>query len=347
VTLPNAVAAVMWTGVTAYALFGGADFGAGFWDLVAGGAHRGQRQRALIEHAIGPVWEANHVWLIFILVVMWTAFPGLFGSLSSTLWIPLTIAALGVIARGSAFAVRKNVTAAWQRRAFGAAFAASSVVTPYFLGAAAGAVASGRVPPGIGTGNAVTSWWNPVSALTGALAVVVCAYLAAVYVTADARRSGDQELSAQFRARALVAGVAAGTIAVAGLAVLHGDAPALSAGLTHRALPLVIVSAASGIVALGLLYQRLFLPARIVAALAVTAVIWGWAVAEYPYVLRSQLTISAAAATHSVLVAVLVTMAVGAVLLVPSLAWLYLLFQRTERPAGHEAKSVLRSRGNR
>ena len=346
-TLPDSVAAVMWAGVTAYALFGGADFGAGFWDLVAGGAHRGQRQRALIEHSIGPVWEANHVWLIFILVVMWTAFPGLFGSVSSTLWIPLTIAALGVIARGSAFAFRKNVTAAWQRQAFGAAFAASSVVTPYFLGAAAGAVASGRVPPGIGTGNAVTSWWNPVSVLTGALAVVVCAYLAAVYLTADARRSGDQELIAQFRARALVAGVAAGTIAVAGLAILDGDAPALSAGLTHRALPLVIVSAASGIVALGLLYRRFFLVARIVAALAVTAVIWGWAVAEYPYVLRPQLTISAAAATHSVLVAVLVTMAIGAVLLVPSLAWLYFIFQRAELPAGQEVKSVLRSPGNR
>jgi cytochrome bd ubiquinol oxidase subunit II len=336
VTLPDAVAAVLWVGVTAYALFGGADFGAGFWDLVAGGAHRGKQQRALIEHSIGPVWEANHVWLIFVLVVMWTAFPGLFGAVSSTLWIPLTIAALGVIARGSAFAFRKNVTVLWQRRAFGAAFASSSVVTPYFLGAAAGAVASGRVPPGTGTGNAVTSWCNPVSVLTGALAVVVCAYLAAVYLTADARRSGGKELIARFRARALIAGVAAGILAVAGVAVLHADAPALSTGLTHRALPLVIVSAASGIVALGMLYLRLFLTARIVAALAVTAVIWGWAVAEYPYVLQPQLTISAAAATHSVLAAVLVAMAAGAVLLVPSLVWLYLIFQRTELPAGQD-----------
>ncbi len=303
---------------------------AGFWDLVAGGARRGESQRSLIEHSIGPVWEANHVWLIFILVVMWTGFPGLFGAVSSTLWIPLTIAALGVIARGSAFAFRKNVTALWQRRLFGAAFAASSVITPFFLGAAAGAVAAGRVPPGIGRGNAVTSWWNPVSVLTGVLAVVVCAYLAAVYLTADARRAGDDSLVAAFRARALGAGLAAGVIAAAGIGVLHGDAPALAHGLLHRGLPLVVASALAGLVALALLYRRHFLLARVAAGLAVTAVIWGWAVAQYPYLLRSRLTIAAAAATHSVLLATLISLLVGAVLLIPSLAWLYVIFQREQ-----------------
>jgi cytochrome bd ubiquinol oxidase subunit II len=337
-TLPDALAAVLWIGVTAYALFGGADFGAGFWDLVAGGARRGERQRALIEHSIGPVWEANHVWLIFILVVMWTAFPALFGAVSSTLWIPLTAAALGVIARGSAFAFRKSVTALWQRRLFGAAFAFSSVLTPFFLGAAAGAVASGHVPPGVGAGNAVTSWWNPVSALTGALAVVVCAYLAAVYLAGDARRSGDPVLIGQFRARALAAGVVAGAIAAIGLGVLHADAQALAHGLTHRALPLVLVSAVAGLTALVLLYLRRFLLARIVAGLAVTAVIWGWAVAQYPYLLQGRLTITAAAATHGVLLAALISLCVGAALLVPSLAWLYILFQRSpaadSRPQG-------------
>jgi cytochrome bd ubiquinol oxidase subunit II len=329
VTLPDVLAAVMWLGVTAYALFGGADFGAGFWDLVAGGARRGERQRALIEHSIGPVWEANHVWLIFILVVMWTAFPGLFGAVSSTLWIPLTVAALGVIARGSAFAFRKNVTVLWQRRILGAAFAASSVLTPFFLGAAAGAVASGRVPPGVGAGNAVLSWWNPFSVLTGALAVIVCAYLAAVYLTADARRAGDRQLIAQFRNRALAAGLAAGVIAAAGIAVLHADAAALATGLVNRALPLVIISGVAGVAALGLLYLRHFVTARIAAAIAVTAVIWGWAVAQYPYLLQQRLTITSGAATPSVLLAVLVSMAVGAVLLVPSLGWLYVTFQRS------------------
>ena len=326
-TLADSLAAVMWIGVTAYALFGGADFGAGFWDLLAGGAIRGSDQRKLIEHSIGPVWEANHVWLIFILVVMWTCFPRLFGAVSSTLWIPFTIAAFGVIARGSAFAFRKTVTAVWQRRAFGAAFASSSVITPFFFGAAAGAVASGRVPERIGAGNAVTSWWNPVSVMTGALAVTVCAYLAAVYLTADARRAGHQPLVAQFRARALAAGVAAGAIAGIGLLVFHHDAPSLAHGLAHRGLALVIISAVAGILSLALLYRRLFLISRLTAATAVTAVIWAWAAAQYPYVLQPHLTIAAAAATRPVLTATLISLGIGAVLLVPSLVCLYTLFQ--------------------
>jgi cytochrome bd ubiquinol oxidase subunit II len=326
--LADSLAGVMWLGVTFYALFGGADFGAGFWDLVAGGAQRGDRQRRLIEHSIGPVWEANHVWLIFILVVMWTCFPGLFGAVSSTLWIPLTLAAIGVIARGSAFAFRKSVTEQWQRRIFGAGFAASSVITPFFLGAIAGAVASGRVPSGIGRGDAITSWWNPVSIVTGILAVAVCAYLAAVYLTADARRSGDESLTVAFRHRALGAGIAAGIVAAVGLAFLHADAPGLAHGLAHRGLPLVAVSAAAGIICLALLYRRNFLAARISAAAAVTAVLWAWALAQYPHLLDPGLTISQGAATPSVLRATLISLGVGAALLVPSFTWLYVLSQR-------------------
>lgn len=328
-TLADALAAVLWIGVTCYALFGGADFGAGFWDLLAGGARRGAGQRQLIEHSIGPVWEANHVWLIFVLVVMWTCFPPLFGAVSSTLWIPLTLAALGVIIRGSAFAFRKTVTTTWQRRILGAAFAASSVITPFFLGAAAGAVASGRVPPGVGAGRPVTSWWNPVSVLTGVLAVVVCAYLAAVYLTADARRAGDAALVAQFRWRALAAGTAAGAVAASGLLLLHQEAAVLYHGLLHRALPLVAISALAGIVSLGLLYRRQFLTARLTAALAVTAVLWAWALAQYPNLLNPGLTIGGAAADRPVLVATIVSLGIGAVLIIPSLAWLYLLFQRS------------------
>ncbi|MGH3409169.1 MAG: cytochrome d ubiquinol oxidase subunit II, partial [Streptosporangiaceae bacterium] len=230
------ILAVMWTAVSAYALLGGADFGAGVWDLLAGRRAAGPPRRALIEHSIGPVWEANHVWLIFVLVLMWTAFPPAFAAISSTLYVPLTLVALGVIARGSAFAFRKAIDQPWAQRLFGAAFAFSSVVTPYFLGAAAGAVASGRVPPGLARGGAVTSWVNPVSAVTGAFAVTACAFLAASYLSVDARRGGDQALAGYFRRRALASGLLVGACSVAGLLVLHADAPVLYGRLTGRAL---------------------------------------------------------------------------------------------------------------
>src|SRR5687768_4635986 len=157
-TLPEIVLSAMFVGLIAYGLFGGADFGAGIWDLLSGGTRRGARQRDLIERSIAPIWEANHVWLIFVLVVLWTAFSGAFAAVVTTLYIPLTLAAFGMIARGAAFAFRKSVTTPGMRRLFGAAFAISSFVTPFFLGAVVGGVASSRVPPGIATGNVITSW---------------------------------------------------------------------------------------------------------------------------------------------------------------------------------------------
>jgi cytochrome d ubiquinol oxidase subunit II len=324
---------LMWASVTVYALLAGADFGAGTWDLLSGRTGPGSRRRALIEHSIGPVWEANHVWLIFVLVLMWTAFPPLFAAVSSTLYIPLTLVALGVIARGSAFAFRKAVTELWQQRLFGAAFAFSSLVTPFFLGAVAGAVASGRVPPGVARGDVMTSWLNPTSVLSGALAVVSGMYLAAVYLTADARRAGQLDLAAEFRRRALGAGVLAGLVAAAGLIVVHADAPRLYAGLIGRALPLVVVSAVAGVASLALLAARRYLLVRVTAALAVATVLWGWGAAQYPHLLSGSpgLTVAQAAAGRATLQATTISVGVGMVLLVPSLAWLFLLFQREQR----------------
>ncbi|HEV7862267.1 MAG TPA: cytochrome d ubiquinol oxidase subunit II [Acidimicrobiia bacterium] len=311
--------ALMWVGVTAYALMGGADFGAGFWDLVAGGPERGSAQRKLIEHAIGPVWEANHVWLIFVLVVLWTGFPEAFAAIASSLYVPLTLVAVGVILRGAGFAFRKAVTGVALERFFGATFAASSVITPFFLGAVAGAVASGRVPAGIARAHPIHSFVNPTSVLGGALAVVVCAYLAAVYLTADAGRAGDSPLAEAFRRRALVAGLAAGGLTLGGIAVLHADAPDLFAGLTGRGWPLVAASAVTGLVSIGCVWGRRFVAARLTAAAAVTAVLWGWAAGQYPYVLEGELTIRQAAADPVALRAVLLTLAVGALLVVPAL----------------------------
>ncbi|MDQ4130572.1 MAG: cytochrome d ubiquinol oxidase subunit II [Actinomycetota bacterium] len=346
----HVILVVMWLGLTAYVLLGGADFGGGFWDLVAGGVEGGRAQRDLIAHSIGPIWEANHVWLIFVLVVLWTAFPAAFASVASTLIVPLTLAAFGIIARGAAFAFRKEMPDVGLQRLFGAAFAASSVLTPFFLGTVAGAVASGRVPVGNAAGDLIGSWANPTSVLGGTLAVGVSAYLAAVYLTRDAERTGDTKLTRLFRSRALASGVVVGAIALGGIAVLARDAPRLFAGLTGRALPLIVASALGGVSSLLLVWHARFTAARAAAALAVAAVIWGWAVAQYPEMLVGHLTILDAAAPPATLDALLWTLVVGGVILVPSLLLLFALFQRTGRrnevdlpPLDHASEAVVRS----
>lgn len=319
---------VLWIGMSAYVLFAGADFGGGVWDLLAGDAERGRPQRSLVEHTIGPVWETNHVWLIFVIVLMWTGFPVAFASIASTLYIPLTLVALGIIARGSAFAFRKVSAKLRRQRLFGATFALSSLVTPFFLGTVAGALASDRVPPGIAAGDLVRSWLNPTSIVTGLLAVGVTAYLAAVYLTRDAEREGDAALAEAFRHRALASGGVVGALSVAGLAVLHADAPDLFGELTAgRALPLLVLSVLAGIASLVLLWRRAYVAVRVTAAVAVVGLLWGWGIGQYPDLLPG-LTVAEAAATTSVLTASLAALGVGALLLLPSLWVLYTTFQR-------------------
>jgi cytochrome d ubiquinol oxidase subunit II len=343
-TLAEVVLSIMFVGLVAYGLFGGADFGAGIWDLLAGGTRRGARQRDLIEHSIAPVWEANHVWLIFVLVVLWTAFSGAFAAVVTTLYIPLTLAAFGMIARGAAFAFRKSITTLGMRRFLGACFALSSLVTPYFLGAVVGGVASGRVPPGIAAGDVVASWVNPTAVLGGLLAVLVCAYLAAVFLCGDARREGAEDLADSFRLRALLTAALTGVGGIAGLFVLRADAPLLFDGLTGRAAPVVALSVVAGLAALWLLATRRYAPARLASALAVAAILAGWAVAQYPYVLVPEVTIEEAATGRATLVAMLVALLGGAVLLVPALVYLYLLFQRP--PVERDADDPVRLAGS-
>jgi cytochrome d ubiquinol oxidase subunit II len=328
-TATSIVLGILWAGLTAYALFGGADFGGGLWDLLAGGAHRGKPQRDLIEHSIGPIWEANHVWLIFVITLFWTTFPAAFAPFAATLYIPLTLAALGIIGRGAAFAFRKVSNRLSQQRLFGAAFAFSSVATPYFLGTALGAVASGRIPANIGAGDPVRSWCNLTSITTGLLAVLTSAYLAAVYLTADARRHQRPDLAEAFRARALSTAVPLGALTLAGLPVLRIDAPHLYTGLTTHALPLTAASAAAGTISVALLLARRYLLVRVTAALTVTAVLWAWGLAQYPLMLPG-LSVTQAATDASVLTPVLWVLTIGTALLLPSLAYLYTIFQRDQ-----------------
>jgi cytochrome bd ubiquinol oxidase subunit II len=327
-TLADAVAVVLFFGITAYALFGGADFGAGFWDLVAGGAARGERPRALIDHSIGPVWEANHVWLIFSLVVLWTAFSEAFASVTLTLFVPLTLAALGIVLRGSSFAFRKAVFRTRDQRNFGAAFALSSVLVPYCMGAVAGAIASGRVPAGGKAGDPWSSWINPTSIVGGVLAVTVCAYLSAVYLTWDSKRLDDALMEDYFRRRAIGAALVAGVVAFVGILVFDADSTYLFDGLMSRALPLVILSALCGVGSLVLLVRRAHHGARVLSAAAVAAVVVSWGVAQWPYILPTSLKVSAAASPTGTLQAVLVVFVLAAVIILPAFVLLYRLDQK-------------------
>jgi cytochrome bd ubiquinol oxidase subunit II len=275
---------------------------------------------------MSPVWEANHVWLIFVLVIVWTAFPVAFGSLFSTLSIPLFLAAIGIIFRGAAFALRGEAATIREARALGALFASSSVLIPFFLGAALGGIASGRVEVGNAAGDAVSSWLNPTSVLIGAIAVLSGAYLAAVYLAGDSVRAEQPDLVRAFRARALGAGAVTGVVAIGGLLVLREDAPALYDGLTSGGgLVMVVVSGLAGLATLALVWRGRFGLARVTAAAAVVAIVVGWALAQDPYLLPPELTLEEAAASDATLGAVVVSMGLGMLILGPSLWLLYRL----------------------
>jgi cytochrome d ubiquinol oxidase subunit II len=309
-------------GLVFYVVLAGADFGAPLWQISAPRTPDGERLRALAHDAMGPVWEANHVWLIFVLTVTWTSYPAAFGSLASTLAIPLSIAAFGIIVRGAAYAMSSGTSDPRELRRIDTASAISSVLAPFALGASVGALASGRVPYGNAAGDLWSSWLNPTSILIGVLAVVFSAYLAAVYLCADAVRHGQHDLVAPFRRRALGAGAAAGALALAGLVVLHGDAHALYRGLVAGdGLPALIVSVLAGGLTVALVLARRFEPARLTAALAVAAIVAGWALAQQPRFLPG-LTVEQAAAPHDTLVAVIVAVVGGGIVLFPALALL-------------------------
>jgi cytochrome d ubiquinol oxidase subunit II len=325
-TLAGAVAASLFLGVLVYTLFGGADFGSGFFDLTAGGSRRGAALRTLIDHSIGPVWEANHVWLIYILVILWTGFPTAFVAVTTTLFVPLILALLGIVLRGASFAFRKYAATLAQARLFGAIFAGSSLITPFFLGTVAGAIASGRVPAA-GNGDLFASWLHATSLFGGVIAVGTCSVLAGTFLTADAQRVGEVELAEQLRVRTLGVGIATGVVVFAALVPIRQDARTLSDGLAGSAAPLIVLSALAGTGTLVLLYRRRFAIARLTAVLAVAAVVLGWGVAQYPWMLVDQVEIADAAGAHATLVGLLVVVGLAGVVVLPPLCYLYWLTQ--------------------
>ena len=356
-TVAELTAWVIVVALNAYVLFGGADFGGGVWDLFASGPRR-ERQRSLIAHAIGPIWEANHVWLIIVVVLLFVCFPRAFAGLSTILHIPLTLMLIGIVLRGSAFVFRAySYGPRTEQRRWGRVFAISSLVTPIVLGMCVGAVASGAVgqalssledysllPGGlairqsVGTGAAavpqrldfatfyVTPWLTPFALAAGLMALSLFSFLAAVYLTIDAE--GDAELQDDFRQRALLGAGASLVTAVITL-VIGGARGGVMARLigTGWSIPLFVASALAAAAAIFALVRRRYRFARLAAGAQVTLILWGWALAQFPLIIPPNLTISDAAAPSRVLAETLIVLGGGAVVLVPSLWYLIRVFK--------------------
>ncbi|HEV3102296.1 MAG TPA: cytochrome d ubiquinol oxidase subunit II [Candidatus Dormibacteraeota bacterium] len=333
-TAADAVAALLWLSLTAYAVLAGADFGGGVWDIFASGARK-QEQRRAVARAMGPVWEANHVWLIFMITGLFTAFPIAFGTLGIALFIPMTIALIGIVLRGAAFAFRAHGReAVGPLSPWGVVFGGSSIIAPFFLGTAAAAVASGAIH--VAGGNVVSEfgagWTTLFAIVVGLLAVALCAYLAAVYLMVETE--DDPNLQSDFRMRAIVASAASGALAILGLLLAYSEAPRVWTDLTGNGLLLLIVALINGPIALWGVWRLRPRVARIAVAAQVVFVLWGWAVGQWPYLVPPDLTIVNAAAPDATLRAWLVVIALGMLLVIPSLAVLFRVFKAQNPAAG-------------
>jgi cytochrome d ubiquinol oxidase subunit II len=324
--------------LTVYVLLGGADFGGGVWDLLASGPRRRQ-QRALVAEAIGPIWEANHVWLIIVVVLLFTCFPAAFARLAVTLHIPLSLMLIGIVLRGSAFTFRSHYgpghgeeggRAAGTTERWGRVFAIASAGTPVLLGLCVGALAGGALPVPGRAGfypTFVAPWLTPFGLGVGVLTLALFAFLAAVYLTVEAQ---DDDLREDFRRRALYAAAAVFVAAFGTLGLALLGAPLMGRGLTAApwAPALHAATAAAAVTAIWALWRRRYRLARVAAAGQVSLILWGWALAQYPYLIPPDLTIRAAAAPRITLVLVLWALTAGALVLFPSLIYLLRVFKR-------------------
>jgi cytochrome bd ubiquinol oxidase subunit II len=330
IALADALAGILALSLNAYVLLGGADFGGGVWDMLATGPRRA-RQREVIAHAIGPIWEANHVWLILAIVLAFTCFPPAFARIMTVLHIPVSLMLVGVVLRGSAFTFRTydDEHDAAQHR-WGRIFSSASVVTPLLLGVCIGAVASGRVVAPTQGGFAerfVEPWLSPFAFGVGLLTLALFAFLAAVFLTLETR---DRELVEDFRRRALGAGVAVFLASALVLLLSFEESPLMTRGLmaSSWALPLHLATAASAITVFAALWSRRYHAARVLVGLQVSFIFWGWVVSQYPYLVPPDLTIAAAAAPEITLRLTLWALGLGALVLAPSLIYLFRVFKR-------------------
>jgi cytochrome d ubiquinol oxidase subunit II len=324
VTPADLLGAAMLVALVLYALLGGADFGGGIWDLLASGPRR-DAQRELVSHALGPIWEANHVWLILVIVVLFTAFPAAFAAVSIELFVPLVLLLFGIVLRGAAFTFRTydreddRVQARW-----GLVFSGSSVLAPVVLGVVVGALASGRVQIAA-QGSAPLAWVAPFPLAIGLFAAALFAFLAATYLAVEA----EGALRDDFRRRAIGAGLAVFACAALAAALSWREAPVVFAGLTRRpwSLPLHVGTGAAAIAAFVALLRGRVRAARAAAAVQVTLIVLGWGASQYPWIVVPQLSLALASAPRATQVALLWALAAGSVLLFPALYALFRVFK--------------------
>ncbi|HET9299390.1 MAG TPA: cytochrome d ubiquinol oxidase subunit II [Candidatus Polarisedimenticolaceae bacterium] len=325
--LPDLLGGATLAALVLYALLGGADYGGGVWDLLARGP-RASAQRDLIAHSIGPVWEANHVWLVLAVVLLFVCFPPAFARMGTELHIPLTLALVGIVLRGSAFTFRSyDLRHDEAQRRFGRVFAIASVGTPLLLGVVLGAIASGRlVTSGSFAERFVQPWLAPFPLAVGAFALVLFAYLAAVYLTLE---TDDADLQEIFRRRALVSGLLAGVLALTVFLLAGSGAPTIRRGLASSpwTWPLQLATAAAALGALAGLAGRRFHLARLCAGTQVGLIVLGWGAAQYPRLIEPDLTLRGAAAPEATLRLVAWALLAGALVLIPSLLYLFKVFK--------------------
>lgn len=327
-TLETIIAGAMIVSLILYVLLGGADYGGGVWDLFALG-RRARQQRELVAEAIGPVWEANHVWLILVIVILFTAFPPAFAAVATALHIPLTLMLIGIVLRGTAFTFRTyDVQRDNVQRRWSLIFSIASIVTPVLLGITLGAIASGtiRVENGVVTNGFFNSWLAPFPFAVGFFALSLFAFLAAVYLTLEAQ---DRDLQEDFRRRALIAGVAVGALAWIVFLLAETGAPRVRAGLSRTvwALALHFLTALFAMGAFYTLWTRKYKLARACAAAQATLILLGWAAAQFPFLVEPDITVTSAAAPHITLQLLLGALAAGAFLLLPSYYYLFRIFK--------------------
>ncbi len=325
---------ILWLSLIAYAVLGGADFGGGIWDFFAFGP-QAERQRRLIGQALGPVWEANHVWLIFLIVGLFTAFPFAFSVLSTALIVPFTLALLGIVLRGAAFIFRAQADEAVTfGKIWGRVFSTASTITPFVFGTAAAAVASGqvRVQGGGVQTDLLTGWTTPFALTIGALALSLCAVLAALNLIIEAQNSNDTELVEAFRRRAIIAGAFTLVLDVVAFTLSPFEAPLLWHGMLAHALPLVIVTGLIGLGTAASLLLRHYRLARVLAIIVTAFIFASWGVSQFPYLIPVNVTINNAASPPATLLALLIGTITGMALLLPSL-WLLFHVFRGKNPA--------------